>query len=434
MEKTYLQNKLFQVHCPIIHVGSYIKKSLDINGLVQERHVSLVFKNIGNRNIFAFKGNVRYFGSFNEELGFSEIKLIEIKDFSPGKIYGENIFFKTHPEAVNFKIEINLITYEDFDLEEINNFEYSIIKEKDIFEYPEEKNYILMQHFNREYIQDLYEDNYFYHCVCGALNYVNNQICVNCKESKLTFKEKFENEMIKKIIHDDLNELKNDLFKGTSLSFNITDEELHNVRYSKSFETTLYEINQVKNKYVTLMNLTNNNLNDDSNLLNLKILENRIKSYQLEFEKNLKHESINLSKNIAIELETYLENNKKLGNNFDKINLSGILVKALLNKYETNLNLELYHANEELNKYLEYFEDLESLLLLLKNEIKFKKIWDIIYHIRSLSDAEYNRFVLASEYYLMYLSKLRLLKVKAGEKIHTDQKLILEIHDKKFYN
>ena len=182
------------------------------------------------------------------------------------------------------------------------------------------------------------------------------------------------------------------------------------------------------------MNLTNNNLNDDSNLLNLKILENRIKSYQLEFEKNLKHESINLSKNIAIELETYLENNKKLGNNFDKINLSGILVKALLNKYETNLNLELYHANEELNKYLEYFEDLESLLLLLKNEIKFKKIWDIIYHIRSLSDAEYNRFVLASKYYLMYLSKLRLLKVKAGEKIHTDQKLILEIHDKKFYN
>ena len=55
------------------------------------------------------------------------------------------------------------------------------------------------------------------------------------------------------------------------------------------------------------------------------------------------------------------------------------------------------------------------------NEIKFKKIWDIIYHIRSLSDAEYNRFVLASKYYLMYLSKLRLLKVKAGDLIRFEK-------------
>ena len=434
MEKTYLQNKLFQVHCPIIHVGSYMKKSLDINGLIQERNVSLVFKNIGNRNIFAFKGNVHYFGSFNEELGFSEFKLIEIKDFNPGKIYGENIFFKAHPDAVNFKVEINLITYQDFDLEEINNLEYSMIKEKDIFEYPEEKNYILMQYFNREYIQDLYEDNYFYNCVCGALNYVNNQICVNCKESKLTYKAKFENEMIKKIIHEDLNELKNDLFKGTSLSFNITDKELYNVLYFKSFESTLNQINQVKNKYVTLMNLTKHNLNDDINLLNLKKLENRIKEFQLGIEKNLMHEPVNLSKNIAIELEAYLENNKRLGNDFDKINLSSILVKALINKYETNLNLGLYDENEELNKYLEYFDDLESTLLMLMNEIKFKKIWDILYHIRSLSVQEYKSFVFVSKYYLKYLSKLELLKAKAGEKIHTDQKLILKIHDKKFYD
>ena len=127
MVNKYVRNKSYQINSPLLHVGTYINKLKDINGELLERKASVVIKNIDNKDIIAVQGKIINFNPFSEEIGETPFIHMEIDDFKPGSLFGENCFFEVHKNAVDFKVKIERITFIGLETVEIENQNFKLI-------------------------------------------------------------------------------------------------------------------------------------------------------------------------------------------------------------------------------------------------------------------------------------------------------------------
>ena len=351
MQLQYLRNELYQINCSVFCVGSYIKKTIDDNGQVKERWVSLVFKNISDKNIIAIEGIIYNYNTFHDLIGKTPFKLIEITELSPTEIFGETIFFKVDNDAVEFEIKVKRIKYDSNKVDSYNDILFDKLNTTNDLMNLKEKNYVLKKLFNDiDYVMDLEIKESYYHCICGQMNKIQNQKCINCKIEKERYIEVLNSQNVMKIINLDSNEFYNNIFKDTKFSFELNDIEIEVLINVKGYKSIIKSISDEINKFEKLDDAIIDRLNEVYNLSSkfketLELLNTLQESIDLRKKEQKRIERTNrLAKEKAEKLLKDLKLKQKFNNLNDEINRNDI-VKAF--QMIPKDNCDLLDSNNE---------------------------------------------------------------------------------------
>lgn len=329
MQPQYLRNDLYQNHSPLFHVGSYIKKTLDHNDQVSERLLSLVFKNISTKEVIAIQGVIHNYNPFNEKLEETQFTLIEIPSFKPGTLHGETVFFKVHNEAVLFKVELKRVTYQGFETQNLVLGTYETIERPEEIDNFDKKSWMLHQiNNNLDYVRDLTVGKTHYHCVCGAMNQIENIKCIQCLNSKEFYEESMRMNYIDLKLDDKARAYMDSMFISTGLMVEMDgssiEVQLSSHGIDKLNQQIQNELNKFKRQDLVVQEAINKKLSKPLEIL-ISELKSRITSIfneiqqqkqqiiiedKLDFEK--KNKSIKLEIKQKLSNMDFLEANKFL--------------------------------------------------------------------------------------------------------------------------
>jgi hypothetical protein len=390
MQPQYLRNEFYQKKSPLFHVGSYMKKTLDENDQVSERLLSLVFKNISEKHIIAIQGVIHNFNPFNESLIETPFTLIEIPNFKPGTLFGETVYFKVHPEAVIFKIEIKRVTYTGFETETFEDNSYEKIERPLEPSNVIEKQYIFNK-FNQgfEYIQDIKIEDAYYQCVCGTMNHIKNSVCIECRAPKETYIKIFKEEHIKKIISEDADLYVESVFKDSVVSFDMNEETIEKLIQTRGNTHIIEIVQKEKERFQELDGVIRPKVDNTIHIALFDRLMQKIDKVNKEIENKKQEELIKKKQEEKIEAEF---NKKELA---EKILKENILInkntfdlfkkeiekgdfniaKETRNKISTNLLSSIENENFNLYKFLLEFNSktITDLIFNLENQDHYTK-------------------------------------------------------------
>ena len=378
MQPQYLRNDVYQNQSPLFHVGSYMKKTLDNNDQVSERLLSLVFKNISNKEVIAIQGIIHNYNPFNESLGETPFTLIEIPTFKPGTLYGETVFFKVHNEAVLFKVELKRITYHGFETQNLELETYEKIERQEVVDQLNKKEYILNKYQQGiDYIRDLKIGKSYYHCVCGAMNHLDNVTCIQCQASKETYLKRFKEENIEKEIESDALAFQQSLFQQSGLSLDMTDEAIEKQVASHGYEKVVNKVKEEKERYQKLNEVIKNKVPYfilfDTLISKIESIQKRIektKEEELRKEKKIQKDK-KLSKIIQLISKDIESGSFKINiNNYneDLVNLKDDLKRLKFLYFFSSKNLDMIKI-----KLMEYIDSGEGIKRIIDNLDLFKE-------------------------------------------------------------
>lgn len=378
MQPQYLRNDIYQNQSPLFHVGSYMKKTLDDNDQVSERLLSLVFKNISNKEVIAIQGIIHNYNPFNESLGETPFTLIEIPTFKPGTLYGETVFFKVHNEAVLFKVELKRITYHGFETQNLELETYEKIESPEVVDQLNKKEYILNKYQQGiDYIRDLKIGESYYHCVCGAMNHLDNARCIQCQAPKETYLKLFKEENIEKEIESDALAFEQSLFQQSGLSLDMTDEAIEKQVTSHGYEKVVNKVKEEKERYQNLNEVIKNKV---PYFILFDTLISKIESIHKRIEKTKEEERIKKQQEVEKERQRQnqtLDDERNKAISILQENLEGRRYSELnnfLSKYKDILKEEQYQyysflEAKKAHSILGYFEKINKIELLEKIEL-----------------------------------------------------------------
>lgn len=365
MQPQYLRNQLYQKNSPLFHVGSYMKKTLDENDHVSSRLLSLVFKNISEKEVIAIQGIIHNYSPFNEKLTEIPFTLIEISSLKPGMLYGETVFFNVHQEAVIFKIEIKRITFQGFETHSVESNEFEILEKTNEYDLAKEKKYVLDKHNpGYDYINDLNIGETHYFCVCGSMNQLQNNKCIYCHTHKETYVKLFNFNHIKEVIESDTKDFHDSLFQNSELSFEMTDEDIEKNIKAYGHQELVKKIEDELHKFEKLNDIIKTKVNENKDYSSLFVklidkIETKNQGIEVlkkeEWIKNKIHEE---KKKKEIEhLENVEMNNKNLKSGISRVGEENYLeARVTLNQIDFKYLTEQECREVDYYKFLAYLE------------------------------------------------------------------------------
>jgi hypothetical protein len=348
----YLRNEFYQKKSPLFHVGSYMKKTLDENDQVSERLLSMVFKNISEKHIIAIQGVIHNFNPFNESLIETPFTLIEIPNFKPGTLFGETVYFKVHPAAVIFKIEIKRVTYTGFETETFEDNSYEKIERPLEPSNVLEKQYIFNK-FNQgfEYIQDIKIEDAYYQCVCGTMNHIKNSVCIECRAPKETYIKIFKEEHIKKIISEDADLYVESVFKDSVVSFDMNEETIEKLIQSRGNTHIIEIVQKEKERYQRIDNVIRPKVDNTIHIALFDRLMQKIDKVNTEIQNKKVLKDKEISNKIREENKQYIINNikKDIDYEYFVLDLNSLVKDFKELEFDTNI-IKIFYEFKTNNK------------------------------------------------------------------------------------
>jgi hypothetical protein len=180
------ENTKIQEKCPIQIIEYKIIKKEDNNNQIINKRLEVTFKNIGNKKISAFKGEILLTDSFGETLEPEEFSIIELDNFQVGNIIKHELKEDINTEAVYVDIIVKHIMFYDRSnwMKDEENSRF-IELEKPII--PDQQDMTIYQYHWRNILSNeiqfqnlILDTKDYWVCSCGSVNYKENDHCYNC--------------------------------------------------------------------------------------------------------------------------------------------------------------------------------------------------------------------------------------------------------------
>ena len=215
--ENYQKNNHYQIGIPLLHTGTFIKKTINKNNQVSSKRAAFVFRNIGKKKILAIKGQIETKDIFNNELPNKEFQLTELDDFRSGDVIGEEIYFPVPKEAYWFRVKVQTIVYSDQSLDDVSDFHYDEFNAVDN-DPSDEETFVWESNVSNYPLKNrpIFKQDY-YQCGCGLVNLNSNSKCIDCSASTKFLKGLIDPKKFEDLYDKTINEIYKQYIKKSSV-------------------------------------------------------------------------------------------------------------------------------------------------------------------------------------------------------------------------